>query len=150
MIERQQPYARQLHVCINNRNGESKSCGYDGSEEVVEELRKVTKERNLKGKVRVVRSGCLDVCAFGPNMMIWPEGLWYMKVTKEDVPQIVDKYLSLASCRSGEVNRDARQIRARAFPIEAFYKHQMRLCRSAKTALVRQLGLNSSRARQFA
>jgi (2Fe-2S) ferredoxin len=37
----------------------------------------------------------LDVCAFGPNMMIWPEGLWYMKVSKEDVPQIIDKYLSL-------------------------------------------------------
>jgi hypothetical protein len=35
MIERQQPYVRQLHVCINNRNGENKSCGYDGSEEVV-------------------------------------------------------------------------------------------------------------------
>jgi hypothetical protein len=66
------------------------SCGYSGSEEVVEELRRVCKERNLKGKIRVVRSGCLDVCTFGPNMMIWPEGLWYMKVTKEDVPQIVD------------------------------------------------------------
>jgi len=59
MIERQQPYIRQLHVCINNRNGESKSC------------------------------------AFGPNMMIWPEGLWYMKVAKEDVPQIIEKYLTL-------------------------------------------------------
>jgi (2Fe-2S) ferredoxin len=43
----------------------------------------------------VVRSGCLDVCAFGPNMMIWPEGVWYMKVTKTDVPQIVDNYLKL-------------------------------------------------------
>ena len=95
MIERQQPYVRQLHVCINDRKGESKSCGYDGSEEIVEELRKVSKGRNLKGKVRVVRSGCLDVCAFGPNMMIWPEGLWFMGVTKEDVPQIVEKYLSL-------------------------------------------------------
>jgi len=55
----------------------------------------VCKERNLKGKVRVVRSGCLDVRAFGPNMMIWPEGVWYMKVTKTDVPQIVDNYLKL-------------------------------------------------------
>jgi len=80
---------------INNRNGESPSCGYSGSEEIVEELRKVCKERNYKGKIRVVRSGCLDVCAFGPNMMIWPEGLWYMKVIKEDVPQIADAYLKL-------------------------------------------------------
>jgi len=95
MIGREQPYIRQLHVCINNRNGESKSCAFDGSEEVVEELRKAVKERYLKGKVRVVRSGCLDVCAFGPNMMIWPEGLCYMKVTNEDVPQIIEKYLTL-------------------------------------------------------
>ena len=28
-------------------------------------------------------------------MMIWPEGIWYMKVTKEDLPQIVDTYLTL-------------------------------------------------------
>ncbi len=32
---------------------------------------------------------------FGPDMMIRPEGLWFMKVTKEDVPQIVEKYLTL-------------------------------------------------------
>jgi len=50
---------------------------------------------NLQGKLRVARSGCLDVCAFGPNMMIWPEGLWYMKVTKEDIPQIVETYMKL-------------------------------------------------------
>ena len=79
MIERQQPYVRQLHVCINDRKGESKSCGYEGSEEIIEELRQVTKERNLKGRVRVVRSGCLDVRAFGPHMMIWPEGLCLRK-----------------------------------------------------------------------
>ena len=27
--------------------------------------------------------------------MIWPEGLWFMKVTKADVPQIVEKYLTI-------------------------------------------------------
>ena len=80
---------------LRNAITSSNSCGFSGSEEIVEELRKVTKERNLKGKIRVVRSGCLDVCAFGPNMMIWPEGLWYMKVSKDDVPQIVDIYLKL-------------------------------------------------------
>ena len=28
-------------------------------------------------------------------MMVWPEGLRYLKAIKEDVPQIVAKYLSL-------------------------------------------------------
>ncbi len=112
MIERPQPYVRQSDVCINHRNWESPSCDYSGSEEVVHELRKVAKERNLNGKVRGARSGCLDVCEFGPNMMVWHEGLWSMKVTKGDVPPIVDNYLKLEafdqkkrSRRSGEVNR---------------------------------------------
>ena len=95
MIKRPQPYVRQIFMCNNNRHGESPSCGHNGSEEIVEELKKVAKERNLKGKLRVAKSGCLDLCAFGPNLMIWPEGIWYMKVTKTDIPEIIDTYLKL-------------------------------------------------------
>ena len=95
MIQRPQPYKRQIYVCINNRNGESPSCGYSGGEDIAEDLKKIAKDMNLKGKLRVARSGCMDLCAFGPNMMIWPEGLWYMKVTNEDIPQIVQTYMKL-------------------------------------------------------
>ena len=73
---------------------ESPTCDYKRSEEVVEELlRQVTKERNRESKIRVPRSGSLDVCAFDPNMMICPEGR-HMKVTQADVPQIVEQYLN--------------------------------------------------------
>lgn len=68
MIKRQQPYFRQLQMCINDRKGESPSCEFSGSEEMVAELEKVAKERNLKGKLRVAKSGCMDLCAFGPNL----------------------------------------------------------------------------------
>jgi hypothetical protein len=45
--------------CRHQQSQRRKSVVRDsGSEEVVEELRKVTKEHNLKGKIRVVRSGC--------------------------------------------------------------------------------------------
>jgi len=73
----------------------SKNCGSD-------------RGKNLKEKIRVVRAGCLDVCAFGPNRMIWPEGLWYMKVTKEDVAQIVEPYIKL------EVADQAKEAKAAA------------------------------------
>jgi (2Fe-2S) ferredoxin len=84
MIQRSQPY----------RHGEV-PCGYSGGEEIAEELKKVAKEMNLKGKLRVARSGCFDLCALGANMMIWPEGLWHRKVTKEDIPQISHQYMKL-------------------------------------------------------
>ena len=70
MIKRDQPYKRQIFICISNRRGESPSCGHGGSEEMVEELKNMAKEMKLKGKLRVAKSGCLDICAFGPNMMI--------------------------------------------------------------------------------
>jgi (2Fe-2S) ferredoxin len=28
-------------------------------------------------------------------MMIWPDGIWYMKVTKENIPEVIEKYLKL-------------------------------------------------------
>jgi NADH:ubiquinone oxidoreductase subunit E len=69
MIKRDQPYKRQIFICISNRRGESPSRA-GGSEEMVEELKNMAKEMKLKGKLRVAKSGCLDICAFGPNMMI--------------------------------------------------------------------------------
>jgi (2Fe-2S) ferredoxin len=104
MIKRPQPYKRQIFVCINNRQGASPSCGYSGSEEIVEELKKACKDLNLKGKVRAAKSGCQDLCAFGPNLMIWPDGIWYMKVTKDDVPEIIDTYLKLEETDQAKEN----------------------------------------------
>jgi hypothetical protein len=63
MIQRPQPYISQIHDCINNRNGESPSGGYSGSEEIVEELHKVTKERNLKGKDSRRQKPGVSMCA---------------------------------------------------------------------------------------
>jgi NADH:ubiquinone oxidoreductase subunit E len=57
-------------------HGESPSCGYSDGEDIAEDLKKIAKAMNCKGKLRVTRSGCMDLCAFDPNMMIWPEGLW--------------------------------------------------------------------------
>ena len=93
MIKRPQPYKRQIYICINNRQGESPSCGYSGSVELAEELKKVCKELNLKGKVRVATSGCMDLCPFGPNVMVWPDGVWHMKVTKDNISEIIETYL---------------------------------------------------------
>ena len=39
MIQRPQPYKRQIYVCINNRNGKSPSCGYSGGEDIAEDLK---------------------------------------------------------------------------------------------------------------
>ena len=35
------------------------------------------KRLNLKGVVRANKAGCLDYCAQGPTVVVYPEGVWY-------------------------------------------------------------------------
>ena len=48
-------------------------------------------KRGLGGIVRANNAGCLDACQFGVSMVVYPEGIWYGGVTKEDVPEIVER-----------------------------------------------------------
>jgi len=67
MIQRPQPYIRQIHVCINNRNGESPSCGYSGSEEIVEELRKVCKNATTKERFASLEAAASTFAPLAPT-----------------------------------------------------------------------------------
>ena len=50
-------------------------------------------ERGLKGKVRANQSGCLDQCEHGPNIVVYPEAIWYGHVTEADVEEIVESHI---------------------------------------------------------
>jgi (2Fe-2S) ferredoxin len=48
-------------------------------------------KHGLNGIVRANGAGCLDACAHGVALVIYPEGVWYGKVTVEDLPEIVER-----------------------------------------------------------
>ncbi len=75
------PYeVRQLVVCTNQRDpstGKS-SCGQNGAEALLGQLKKAVKERGLKGQVLVTKSGCLDICPDrGCIVGFHPEGAFF-------------------------------------------------------------------------
>src|SRR5262249_49128932 len=43
--------------------------------------------------VRANNAGCLDQCARGVSVVVYPEQVWYGGVTVDDVPEIVDEHL---------------------------------------------------------
>ena len=45
------------------------------------------------GKVRVNKAGCLDRCAAGPVVVVYPEAVWYTFVDNHDIDEIVDSHL---------------------------------------------------------
>ncbi len=89
------PYQRMIFVCTNAaHDGERPVCSAGGSEEVLKAVKEEVKKRGLKGKVRALKSGCMDLCEKGPNVMVFPEGTLLCGVTLQDVPMLIEKYLS--------------------------------------------------------
>lgn len=95
MKERPVPYKRTLFVCTNARTGPDArvSCAGAGrcGLELLETLKEEVKKAGLKGKVRVARSGCLDLCEQGPNAFLYPTGEWFSGLRPEDAQDIVKR-----------------------------------------------------------
>lgn len=94
METKRQPYELLFLVCTNRRP-DGKACCADGDGEALkEQLKAAVKSRGLKGRVRVSQAGCLDQCAFGPNIFVFPAGVWHAGVTEEDLPAILEQHLA--------------------------------------------------------
>ena len=85
-------YSHHIFICINKREDfdSRKSCGDKGLE-IRNQFIKALAQMNLKIKIRVNKSGCLDECDFGPSLVIYPRGDWHTNVTIDDIPKIIEK-----------------------------------------------------------
>ena len=83
------PYQRILFVCINQRQPHEACCAHKESEAIAAALKARVKALGLSRLVRVSKSGCQDLCAKGPNVMVFPGDVWYQGVTPGDVERII-------------------------------------------------------------
>lgn len=86
---------RHVLVCTNERPPDAPGgcCVLRGSIEIYETLKQAVKERGLKGRLRVTRTGCLGQCQLGPTLVVYPEGVWYGHVTVADLDEILQRHL---------------------------------------------------------
>ncbi len=89
------PYQRMIFVCMNaSHEGEQRPvCASASSEAVLKTLKEEIKKRGLQGKVRALKSGCLDLCEKGPNLIVYPEGTLHTGVSSQNIPQLIEDYL---------------------------------------------------------
>jgi len=93
--KRVQPHKRIVFVCTNQREpGERVCCGGRCGGELRDRLKAMVKERGLRGRIRVSQSGCLDRCEDGPNIMLFPDNVWYAGVSPEDLETILDDIIA--------------------------------------------------------
>ena len=86
---------RHVFICTNRREaGNPKgSCAEKGGEAIRDAFKQQLHERGLKGRMRANAAGCLDQCARGATVVVYPEQVWYGGVTPDDVPEIIEKHL---------------------------------------------------------
>lgn len=86
------PHKKIIFVCTNRRaEGERVCCAGQGGDILRDRLKAMVKERHLQSKIRVSASGCLDRCESGPNIMVFPDNVWYSKVREADLSAILDE-----------------------------------------------------------
>ncbi len=68
------------------------SCISSHSLEIKDKLIKVIDEKGLEDEVNVVETGCMGPCQLGPVMVVYPDGVFYIKLTEEDVEEIVEEH----------------------------------------------------------
>ncbi len=88
-------FRHHVFVCENRRDPSDPRgcCAARGGEEVRDAFKAELARRGLRGVVRANGAGCLDGCAHGPTVVVYPEGVWYGRVTAADVPEIVERHL---------------------------------------------------------
>lgn len=93
MQKRAIPYQATVFICTNTRSNGKVACANPGrgGDELCASLKEEVKKRGLKSKIRVARSGCLDRCAEGPNVFVYPTGEWYSGVATSHIQEILER-----------------------------------------------------------
>lgn len=69
------------------------SCQEKGAQAVMVEFSQQFEAKGLWGKYALTNAGCLGLCDQGPAVLVYPEGVMYGKVAKDDVAAIIDEHL---------------------------------------------------------
>ncbi len=86
---------RHVFVCVQQRpEGHPRpSCSQKNCNEVAEEFFFNLQQTQAFDRIQVTTTGCLGPCSEGPSVLVYPEGVMYGRVGKEDVAAIFEEHL---------------------------------------------------------
>ena len=92
-LQRKRPGAKvreyEAHVLVCGGG----DCKKRGSKDLRKVLKSELRGRCMVGDVRIDSVDCLGLCKHGPNAVVYPDGVWYLGLREESVPEIVERHL---------------------------------------------------------
>jgi (2Fe-2S) ferredoxin len=85
----QSPFTAHVFVCTNDRQGTRKSCADGASARLKSDLKAAVAAKGWQGQVRVSTSGCMGLCEGGPNVMVYPQKIWFSGAAPDALPEIL-------------------------------------------------------------
>ena len=92
----EKPYfERHIFFCLNERKNGEDCCAQHQAQAGFDRCKLLVRQAGISGpgQVRVNKAGCLDRCAAGPVAVVYPEGVWYTYVDKQDIDEIISSHL---------------------------------------------------------
>lgn len=91
-----EPYYRHhLFFCTNQRAAGAACCQNHDAQAMRDYAKARIKALGLRGAgmARANTAGCMDRCEEGPVLVVYPEGVWYTYVDKEDIDEIIEEHI---------------------------------------------------------
>jgi (2Fe-2S) ferredoxin len=101
-----EPFRHHVYACTQDKPGRKPCCNARGGAATLDALRAELVRQGIADEIHVTACGSIGLCERGPNMIVYPEGVWYSGVKPEDVAEIVREHLiagrRVARLESGE------------------------------------------------
>jgi (2Fe-2S) ferredoxin/SAM-dependent methyltransferase len=107
-----EPFTYHVFVCDQQKSEGVPCCAARGSGSVLEALRKEIALQGMTDVVQVTVCGSLGLCEHGPNMVVYPEGIWYSGISADDVPEIVRSHFGEDAPVERLARIDTQELRA--------------------------------------
>jgi (2Fe-2S) ferredoxin len=83
------PFEKHIVICTGPRC-DNPERGEERGQVIRDLIKGLNKTKGRKQMVRVCSVSCLDLCDYGPNMVVWPEGTVFSHLDRESAVRVYE------------------------------------------------------------